>query len=35
MSLTFDPPDWEGFCRDLLEHWPVGDVDGAELFEAA
>ena len=35
MSQTFDPPDWEGFCRDLLEHWPVGDVGGAELFEAA
>lgn len=30
-----DGPDWEGFGRDLLEQWPVGDVDGSELFEAA
>jgi len=30
-----DGPDWEGFGRDLLESWPVGDVDGAELFDAA
>lgn len=28
-------PDWEGFGRDLLECWPVGDVDGADLFDAA
>jgi hypothetical protein len=28
-------PDWEGFGRDLLEHWPVRDVDGSELFDAA
>lgn len=25
----------EGFGRDLLESWPVRDVDGAELFDAA
>ncbi|MGR3476653.1 MAG: Lar family restriction alleviation protein [Sulfitobacter sp.] len=25
-------PDWEGFGRAMLEHWPVRDVDGAELF---
>ena len=30
-----DGPDWEGFGRDLLESWPVRDVDGAELFDAA
>ena len=30
-----DAPDWEGFGRDLLESWPVRDVDGAELFDAA
>lgn len=30
-----DAPDWEGFGRDLLEGWPVGDVDGSELFDAA
>ena len=28
-------PDWEGFGRDLLESWPVGDIDGSELFDAA
>lgn len=28
-------PNWEGFARDLLEHWPVRDVDGSELFDAA
>lgn len=28
-------PDWEGFGRDLMQDWPVGDVDGSELFEAA
>ena len=28
-------PNWEGFCRDLLESWPVRDVDGSELFDAA
>ena len=28
-------PDWEGFGRDLLESWPVRDVDGSELFDAA
>ena len=28
-------PNWEGFGRDLLESWPVGDVDGADLFDAA
>jgi hypothetical protein len=28
-------PDWEGFARDLLDEWPVRDVDGSELFEAA
>jgi hypothetical protein len=27
--------DWEGFGRDLLESWPVRDVDGSELFDAA
>lgn len=26
-------PDWEGFGRAMLEHWPVRDVDGAELFD--
>lgn len=25
--------DWEGFGRAMLEHWPVRDVDGAELFD--
>lgn len=30
-----DAPDWEGFARDLMQDWPVGDVDGFELFEAA
>lgn len=28
-------PNWEGFARDLMEHWPVRDVDGSELFDAA
>ena len=28
-------PNWEGFGRDLLESWPVRDVDGSELFDAA
>ena len=28
-------PDFEGFCRDVLQSWPVGDIDGAELFDAA
>ncbi|NOD65770.1 hypothetical protein [Ruegeria sp. HKCCD6109] len=28
-------PDWEGFGRHLLEDWPVGDIDGADLFDAA
>jgi len=26
-------PDWEGFCRDILEEWPTRDVDGGELFD--
>ena len=30
-----DGPNWEGFGRDLLESWPVRDVDGSELFDAA
>lgn len=30
-----DAPNWEGFGRDLLESWPVRDVDASELFEAA
>jgi len=30
-----DGPDWEGFCRDLLDEWPVRDIDGFELFDAA
>jgi hypothetical protein len=30
-----DGPDWEGFGRDLLESWPVRDVDGLDLFDAA
>lgn len=30
-----DAPNWEGFGRDLLESWPVRDVDGSELFDAA
>ena len=28
-------PNWERFGRDLLESWPVRDVDGSELFDAA
>ena len=35
LALVTDGPDWEGFCRDLLESWPVRDVDGSELFDAA
>ena len=37
MTQTDDArgPDWEGFGRDLLESWPVRDVDGSELFDAA
>lgn len=30
-----DAPDWEGFARDMMDEWPVRDVDGSELFEAA
>jgi len=32
---TDNAPDWEGFARDLLDEWPVRDVEGSELFEAA
>ena len=35
MSDVPKSPDWEGFGRDLLDDWPVRDIDGAELFEAA
>lgn len=28
-------PNWERFGRDLLDEWPVRDIDGAELFETA
>jgi hypothetical protein len=28
-------PDWEGFGRDLLDSWPVGDIDGDDLFDLA
>ncbi|MGR3524884.1 MAG: hypothetical protein ACU0CT_02655 [Paracoccaceae bacterium] len=28
-------PDWEGFGRHLLECWPVCDMDGSDLFDAA
>ena len=28
-------PNWEGFCRDLLDEWPTRDIDGFELFDAA
>jgi hypothetical protein len=32
--MTMPKPDWEGFCRDILEEWPwpTRDVDGVELF---
>lgn len=33
--MTEVRPDWEGFCRDLLDNWPVSDVDGSELFDLA
>lgn len=32
---TDNATDWEGFARDLLDEWPVRDVEGSELFEAA
>jgi hypothetical protein len=36
MSDTTDnAPDWEGFARDLLDEWPVKDVEASELFKAA
>lgn len=35
MSQKPKTPDWEGFARDLLDNWPVGDVDGATLFDLA
>ena len=28
-------PDFEGFARAILKDWPVGDIDGAELFDLA
>jgi len=28
-------PNWEGFARAIVNEWPVRDIDGAELFEAA
>lgn len=34
-DTTHSAPDWEGFARDLLDEWPVRDVEGSELFDAA
>lgn len=28
-------PDWEGFGKAVCEHWPVGDIEGADLFDLA
>ena len=28
-------PDWEGFARAIMEHWPEGDVDGEDLQNTA
>ncbi|WP_375553345.1 hypothetical protein [Roseovarius mucosus] len=26
-------PDFEGFAKAILEDWPTGDIDGADLFQ--
>jgi len=28
-------PDWEGFARAIMGHWPEGDVDGEDLQNTA
>lgn len=33
MQPSVNVPDWEGFGRALLVNWPVGDIEGSELFE--
>lgn len=32
IKKTGAAPDWEGFGRAMMERWPTGDVDEAELF---